>query len=329
MDLSSFSDKTILITGATGLIGRALVREILAFNRVSPSPIHIIACVRSRKKALRLFGEDAEQLTLLVGDIREVSFSCVRADYMIHAAAQTSSRAFITDPVGTISTSIQGTERLLQAAAEQKVSRFLYLSTMEVYGIFRSDEKVDESHPSYLDTMSVRSSYPESKRLCETLCTSYCSEFQVPVSVLRLTQTFGTGVDYDDGRVFAEFARCVIEGRDIVLKTKGETCRSYLDVDDAVSAIFTVLMKGGTGEAYNAANEETYCSIYEMARMVAEEIGGGRIRVRIEELEDNKEGYAPTLHMNLDTTKLKRLGWKPKTGLPEMYRKMIASMKES
>ena len=63
--------------------------------------------------------------------------------------------------------------------------------------------------------------------------------------------------------------------------------------------------------------------------MVAEEIGGGRIRVRIEELEDNKEGYAPTLHMNLDTTKLKRLGWKPKTGLPEMYRKMIASMKES
>ena len=118
--------------------------------------------------------------------------------------------------------------------------------------------------------MNVRSSYPESKRLCESLCSAYASEYGVPAKVVRLTQTFGVGVSYNDGRVFAEFARCAIEGRDIVLKTKGQTKRNYIDIDDAVNAIFTVLLKGVAGEAYNVANEDTYCSIYEMANMVAE-----------------------------------------------------------
>ena len=76
----------------------------------------------------------------------------------------------------------------------------------------------------------------------------------MPTRIVRLTQTFGTGVSYNDGRVFAEFARCVIEQRDIILKTKGETKRSYLYTADAVTAILTVLLNGETGAAYNAAN---------------------------------------------------------------------------
>jgi nucleoside-diphosphate-sugar epimerase len=175
--------------------------------------------------------------------------------------------------------------------------------------------------------MSVRSSYPESKRMCENLCTSYFSEYGVPVKVVRLTQTFGEGVDYNDGRVFAEFARCAIENKDIVLKTKGETKKNYLYVYDAVSAIITVLFNGENGNAYNAANEETYCSIYEMAQMVAEKCGNKSIKVVIEEKDDIlKFGYAPTLKMNLSTEKLKNLGWKPKKDLFGMFNVMIDDM---
>ena len=97
---------------------------------------------------------------------------------------------------------------------------------MEVYGAPSDDHKIDETHGTNLDTMQPRSCYPESKRLCEILCASWQKEYNVPVRVLRLTQTFGPGVRYDDGRVFAEFARCAMEGRDIVLKTAGATCRS-------------------------------------------------------------------------------------------------------
>lgn len=329
MELTAFSDKTILITGATGLIGRALVRALLDYNRTCERPVHIAASIRDEAKARRLFGPETDSMQLLVGDIREVELGGVRADYVVHAAAETSSRAFIDDPIGTIGTTIEGTRRLLDYASHEKLSAFVYLSTMEVYGIFDSDEKVGETHAAHLDTMAVRSSYPESKRLAECLCAAYCAARAVPAKVLRLTQTFGRGVDYGDGRVFAEFARCALEGRDIVLKTRGETRRSYLDVDDAVNAIFTVLLRGEAGQAYNAANEETYCSIYEMARLVADEIAGGRIAVRIEEAEAASLGYAPTLHMNLDTSKLRALIWQPETGLAEMYRKMMAGMEGS
>ena len=148
--------------------------------------------------------------------------------------------------------------------------------------------------------------------------------------VVRLTQTFGPGVEYNDGRVFAEFARCAIEGRNIVLNTKGETKRNYLYTGDAADAIFTVLAAGQAGEAYNAANEDTYCSIYEMACLVAKECAGGRIGVEIKERADAARlGYAPTLHMNLDTSKLRSLGWQPQVGLAEMYSRTIQALASS
>jgi nucleoside-diphosphate-sugar epimerase len=197
---------------------------------------------------------------------------------------------------------------------------------MEVYGAPETDDKIFESSGTDLDTMSVRSSYPESKRMCESLCASYASQYGVPAKVLRLTQTFGPGVRYDDGRVFAEFARCAIEKRDIVLHTKGETCRSYLYTADAASAILTVLAFGAVGEAYNAANEATYCSIYEMAQMVANECASGDITVRIELEDTSKFGYAPVLHMNLDTFKLRSLGWEAAVGLKDQFDRMICCM---
>ena len=129
--------------------------------------------------------------------------------------------------------------------------------------------------------------------------------------------------------MFAEFARCALENRDIVLKTAGLTCRSYLYTADAVSAILTVMLRGEDGTAYNAANEDTYCSIREMAEMVARECAAGRIGVRIEAEEDpSRLGYAPTLHMNLDTSRLRSLGWKPVYGLADAYRRMMKTMEK-
>lgn len=156
----------------------------------------------------------------------------------------------------------------------------------------------------------------------------YASQYNIPVNVIRLTQTFGRGVAYSDGRVFAEFARCVIEKKNIVLKTKGKTMRSYLSVDDAVSAIFHVLVKAPRNEAYNVANEQTYCSIYEMANLVADKLTNNSIEVKIEEDNNCNSGFAPELHMNLDTTKVKQLGWEPKNDLINMYIDMIDYMKK-
>lgn len=326
--IENLRGKTILITGATGLIGSNIIRLCTKVNDTQGAPIHMIAQVRNRNKAEKLFGTNVN-LEYIICDIVDDLHIDSEVDYIVHCASQTSSRMFVEKPVETIEVAINGTKNILELAKRKNVKSVVYLSTMEVYGAPTTEEKINEQNETNINTMEVRSSYPEGKRLCEALCCAYCSEYGLPVKVLRLTQTFGAGVSYNDTRVFAEFARCVIEDKDIILHTKGETKRSYLDVEDAVNVIMTVLLKGENGQAYNAANENTFCSIYEMAQMVAKECAKGAIKVKIETDVDNSFGYAPTLKMNLDTSKLQALGWKPKRELKDMFSSMIKYMREN
>ncbi len=320
------ANKTILVTGATGLIGFTLIKALLHINQKYSLNIKVLALVRNFQKAESKFGKQKGCLKFIISDIAQKIVVDESVDYIVHGASQTSSKAFVQEPVETIHTALNGTTNMLELAKEKKVSSFVYLSSMEVYGTPTTNEKILESHATNLDTMSVRSCYPESKRMCESLCKSYFSEYCVPTKVIRLTQTFGPGVSYNDGRVFAEFARCAIENRDIVLHTKGETKRNYLYTADAVTAILTILLKGKNGEAYNAANENTYTSIYEMANIVATQCASKRIKIFIQEEDISKFGYAPVLKMNLDTSKLQALGWKPTRNLTEMFERLIKTM---
>lgn len=329
IDFLALGGRTVLVTGATGLIGSSVIKTLIHLGRNLKQPINVIAVVRDETKAKKIFGEIYNDIKFINGDIVKKVEVSDNVDYIIHAASQTSSKKFIEQPMETIETAIQGTLNMLRIAKEKKVEKFVYLSTMEVYGTPNTDEKIDEEHSTNLNTMAVRSCYPESKRMCENLCVSYMKEYGVPVNIIRLTQTFGPGVLYNDGRIFAEFARCVIEKKDIVLHTKGETKRSYLYTQDAVNAILIVLLKGERGQAYNVANEETYCSILEMAEMVANRCANGEIQVKIQTEDISKFGYAPTLKINLDTSKLQSLGWNPEVGLEEAYKRLICDMRSN
>jgi nucleoside-diphosphate-sugar epimerase len=326
MDLTQLNHKKILITGATGLIGRTMIETLLEWNERNNGSIQIIALVRNREKAEKMFSGNPN-LSFLVCDVCNIPISNMDISYMIHGASITSSKMFVEQPVETVMTALLGTKNILELARVNPVKSVVYLSSMEVYGYPQTEEHITEEHGTDLDPMTVRSGYPESKRMCENLCASYGKEYGMPTKVVRLTQTFGPGVPYADGRVFAEFARCAIEKKDIVLKTKGETKRNYLYTKDAAEAILTVLLKGENGAAYNAANEETFCSIYEMAQLVAQQCVNGEIKVRIEEKDISQYGYAPVLKMNLDAAKLRALGWKPQYNLKQMYDAMIMDMK--
>lgn len=320
INFNELRNKKILVTGATGLIGKSLVKFL--YNHDA----RVVAMVRNKAK----FDKQFENSTIdcIVSDIKDIVPKNLELDYIIHTACPTASKDFVEKPVETILTSFEGTKRILDLAKCNPLSSMVFLSSMEVYGYPKTDVKITEDSPTNINTMEVRSSYPECKRLCENLCTSYFSEYNVPIKVVRLTQTFGPGVEFSDARIFAEFARCVINSKDIVLKTKGDTKRSYLYIDDAVEAILTALINGKNGEVYNVANEQTYCSILDMANLVSTKIAENRIKVRIEEVQTNEDGYAPTLHMNLDTNKIKKLGWRPSTNLVDMYKNMIDEMKK-
>ena len=325
-----FDNQTFFITGATGLIGFSIIMALLKLNNNTAKKIKIYALVRDVEKAKNLYYGFDNDINFIASDIRTVNLNNYKFDYIIHAASQTSSQKFVLEPVETIEIAIKGTVNLLEYSKTHEVKGFIYLSSMEVYGNPTSDDKVFEDSSTTLNTMNVRSSYPESKRMCENLCKSYAYEYGVPAKVIRLTQTFGPGVKYNDKRVFAEFARCAIENKNIILKTKGETKRSYLYTFDAVAAIFIILEKGKIGEAYNAANESTYCSIFDMANLVSKKISNNKIKIIIDENDDiSKFGYANTLKINLETNKLRSLGWSAKYCLEDMFIRMIEDMQNS
>ena len=326
MDLSALKKSTVFITGATGLIGSQVAKALLCYNRLKHEEIHLLLLARTPEKALKCFGAllQRSDLSIVYGDIEQLNTLPISPDYIIHTAAVTASKQFVEHPVCTISVTLNGTQKILELCRKYLIKGMAFLSSMEIYGYPQKGVKIEESEVGKLSPLNVRNSYPLSKVMAETMCIAYEKEWGVPVKIARLTQSFGPSVDYGDNRIFAEFARCVIEKRPIVLKTKGETERSYLYTADAVSGILTVLLKGIAGKAYNLANEKTYCSIREMAELVAKQ---GGISVQYQPMDVAMLGYADTLYMDLSTKAAQALGWQPKVLLPEMYQRMITSMR--
>lgn len=317
-------NRTILITGATGLIGSNLVHCLLALN----CKIKVVAPIRDLKKAVRIFSQnELENIRLIECDIVSYNYDALcDIDFIIHCAAPTASKYFIEHPVETFDVIYSGTKVLLNYARKRQIKGFVYLSSLEVYGEIYDDSKpVCEDSQGYLDIMAVRSSYPMAKRAAENLCCLYTEEYGVPVMVARLTQTTGAGIALDDNRVIAQFAKLATYGNDIVLHTTGESARPYCYTTDAVSAILYILFKGQKGNVYNVANENTYISARDMAEFVRVNFNPS-IKVRVE--LKNDMGYAPVTKLNLSTEKLKGLGWLPRYGLYEMFDRLIKSLSE-
>ncbi|MDO4976282.1 MAG: NAD-dependent epimerase/dehydratase family protein [Eubacteriales bacterium] len=320
---------TVLVTGSTGLIGSQVVKALACMNRLSNKNMKVIAFARNEDKVKKVFASllDREDFSYVIGDINSPITLEEPVNYIIHGASATSSKYFVSNPVETIRTAMDGTIHVLEYAKKQtNLLGMTYLSSLEVYGVpDKEKQTIGENDYGYIDILNVRSSYSEGKKMVECLCASYASEYKIPVKIARLSQTFGPGVEYEDGRVFAEFARCAVEKKDIILHTAGNTVRSYCYTKDAVRALLYILLYGNVGEAYNVTNMDTVVSIREMAQLVADTVGQGEIAVKVDIPEDLASfGYNPEMVIRLDSQKLMELGWNATVDLEQMYRNMIA-----
>lgn len=332
LDWESLKNKTFFITGATGLVGASFVRALCCANRVNKLNAKILILVRSEEKAKDIFGDliERENIKMVLSDITKNINIADNIDYIIHAAAVTNSKLMVTEPVETIMTAIDGTRNILELAKAKNVESMIYLSSMEAYGSpAEGNNYVSETDYGYVDFLKVRSCYPESKRMAECLCACYFAEYAVPVKMARLAQTFGAGIMKTENRVFSQFARSLINNTDIVLHTQGDSYGNYCYTSDCITALLFMLLNGENGEAYNVVNESTNIMIRDMAKLVAD-MSDGKIEVVFDIPEDTlKYGYAPSVKMKLCGKKLADLGWEANIDLPEMYERLIKSMKET
>lgn len=342
--LEELRGKSIGITGATGLLGSCMVNCLLDLNDMHKLDMTIVCFVRDLDKASDMFSRPRHAQNFDTNyDYKENYSNClilmrhdfgksqelrldVRIDYLIHFASPTASQYFVKRPVETMLTDFDGTAQVLRFGLMKNTPSIVNVSSLEVYGsIYEDTHPLTEDQQGYIDPMQTRSSYPIAKRAAECLCHAYAQEYGVHVKTARLAQTFGAGVNQEDNRVFAQFARNVIAGEDIVLHTTGELSRCYCYTTDAIEAILYILLRGEDGEAYNVANEESYISIIDMARFLCKEFNPS-----IQPVIELKEGmgYSPMTKLRLSCKKVHQLGWKPRHDLRTMFDRLILSMKD-
>ena len=312
-----------LITGATGYIGSMLVKHI----KETDEGAGITALVRDRTKARNMLPHNVQIIEADLTDREKVASLNLDCDHMIHCASVTASKEMISHPVEVTESIVNTAQNILELARQSPVKSMVYLSSMEVYGKLDRPGKdritEEEALRGEVELLASRSCYPLGKRMAENICFSYFKEYGVPIKIARLAQTFGEGVLPSDKRVFAQFARAVREGRDIVLHTQGRSMGNYCGIHDAVSGIMAILEKGTDGEAYNVVNEANTMTIRQMAELVADKIAGGSIKVVYDITEDDRYGYARDTALCLSGKKLMALGWKPKESLEDMYGQLI------
>lgn len=324
---NNFQNSTFFITGATGLIGSLLVKSIIFANNNFGCNIKILAGVRDIKKAKDIFIEyyPDPNLELVAMDLlKPISFT-ESVDYIVHTASITASGEMVNNPTGVLLTSFESTKNILDYVKKHAECKMVYISSMEYYGqIHDGYENATEDKLGYIDLSKPRSCYPESKRVCEALCNAYAHQFNVNVCNARLAQTFGAGIPHSDNRVFAQFAKNMMNGSDIVLHTSGKSEGNYCYTADAIYAIFILLLRGSKGQSYNISC--SHSTILDMAKLVAEKISNNRIGVKVNIPENiDNYGYAPTVKLKLNSDKLRQLGWEPSTNLENMFKRMIQS----
>jgi nucleoside-diphosphate-sugar epimerase len=309
--------KTVLITGANGLIGSVLVDTLIYRNEVMQADTDIWVLVRNEANLNKRFGKyyGKKYIHYLIQDVCQDIKVDVNIDYIIHAAGKGDPRSFATDPVGIMNANYLGMLKVLELAKRKNTKKVIYISSGEVYGIVKPELMADgypgmkEKDYGYLEILNSRACYASSKRAAETLCISYGSQYGVNVSIARPCHTYGATMSVDDSRVICEFIKAVLNHSDIVMKSQGLQRRSYCYVADTAAAIFTILLLGEKDRAYNIANPNSVLTIKELAELLTCMVGT-KIRYEIPD-DKEKKGYSDIVHAVLDTGKLTGLGWKP------------------
>lgn len=324
-------NSSVLISGASGLIGSALVDVLMYRNDNCNLHCKIYALGRDEKKAKERFSycKDSAYLEFVSGDINQppVISKMGTVDYVLHLASNTHPMAYATDPIGTITTNIIGTGNMLEFAVNHGSKRAVFASSNEVYGENRGDaELFDEKYCGYIDCNTMRAGYPESKRCGEALCQAYIAQNELDIVIPRFTRSYGPTMRMNDTKAISQFIKKGIEGEDIILKSAGNQYYSYTYVMDAVTGLLTVWLCGECGEAYNIADGASDIRLGDLAMLIAE-ASGQKVRFELPDAVESA-GYSRATKARLESRKLKELGWKARYDIRSGIERTLEILKD-
>lgn len=306
--------RTIFISGMSGMIGSFLTDAVMLRNEGLPPEkrTRIIGMGRDKLAAETRFERwiNDEAFVFIASDVsRPLGDLPFEPDYLIHGASTTHPVAYASEPVNTILANVLGTHNLLEMATRNKDSRFLLLSSVEIYGENRGDtEYFAENYCGYLDCNTLRAGYPEAKRTSEALCQAYIEQEGVDAVILRLPRCYGPTMRGSDSKAVAQFIKKAVNRENIVLKSAGTQLYSYAHVHDAVLGILWVLCAGECGQAYNLGDKRSDITLKTLAEIAAR-CAGTKVICQLPNDETEKKGYSTASKALLDAGKLEKLGW--------------------
>lgn len=310
--------KSLLITGATGLIGVCLIDALMKFGDIT-----IYAVGRNKEKAHSRLGEyyGLPNFHFIEQDVRVPFDPSLKVDYIIPLASNTHPLAYSQFPIETIEINVKGAENALNLAVLCG-AEVLYPSSVEIYGNARGEEVFTEDYTGQLNLSTSRACYTESKRLAEAMCQSYIAEKGVKCKIARLSRVFGPTMLESDSKASSQFIKKAIAGEDIVLKSKGHQYFSYTYVADAVNAMLTILMNGDNGQAYNIACYSCNIHLADFALICAEHSGRTVLFDLPSEIEHN--GFSIATQAILSTEKIQTIGYCPESDLADMLKRTVS-----
>ncbi|WP_229711440.1 NAD-dependent epimerase/dehydratase family protein [Pectinatus frisingensis] len=311
---SDFYNRTVLITGATGMLASYIVYFFIYLNEMHNANINILALARNQAKCYQRFGLYAmKKYFQIINDDFTVPVKIKKkVDFIIHAASLASPQYYKSMPIEVAAPNAVGTYYLLQFAQKQQVRGFLFFSTGDIYGYIPSPNIITEDMVGSMDPLELHSCYGESKRMGETWCAAFAREQEVPVHIIRIGHTYGPTMDIEnDPRVFAAFMKCIYYGKDIMMLSDGTAKRSFCYIADAIAGFLLVLLEGEIGAAYNVCNSKEFISISELAELMLRLRPELNLRV-IQKQRTDSESYLENKNNKankLTEKKLITLGW--------------------
>ncbi|MEM8931406.1 MAG: NAD-dependent epimerase/dehydratase family protein [Acidobacteriota bacterium] len=274
-EMVRMAGRRVLITGGAGFLGYYLVRSIVHYNAGARRPIELTVLDNfSRGEPPWLRALESSHVEVMRHDVTRPLPVGLDPAFIVHAASIASPSYYRTYPIETMDANVRGLRHLLDHCMARKdagrpVESVLFFSSSEIYGDPESEHiPTPETYPGRVSCTGPRACYDESKRYGETLCVNYHQQHGLPIRIVRPFNNYGPGLDIRDRRLLADFARCVLADRDIVMYSDGSPTRTFCYVADAVVGYYRALVRGRAGEAYNIGNEAPEIAVRDVAEKV-------------------------------------------------------------